>query len=285
MGTKRRSRRTPPPCGPYQLVSRDYEALHAVGRMRIATSKQLVTAGFFGHPSAASRRIAKLAALGFAGVHCPEMNGPNCVTLTVRGLALLVGRGAAPNELHVARGVVHRDRHLEAINDFRVGLVRAARARNELTLDLFLADHDLRRALGRAARHAAYVPDALVRLRLPAGRELRLAVELDLGSEWSAHLASKAHATLELARAQAPLYGLASPWRPLVLAPTAARLRAIARVFDETGAGALWIGALIAEATARPFDAVFALASELAAATPGAPLPLTRRLVPAREGA
>ncbi|MCB9637090.1 MAG: replication-relaxation family protein [Sandaracinus sp.] len=248
--------------------------------MKHATTNQLA-ALFFGHVTAATRRIAKLFALGLLAVHCLDLNAPNLITLTPRGEKHLVGRGAARSELHVARRVDRIDEHLRVVNDLRVGLVLAARTRSDLSLDLYLADHDLRRTLGRAARTAEYIPDALVRLVLATGRVLHLVVEVDLGTEWRAHLVAKVRTVHELAGQHAPAYGLAFPWRPLVLAPTYTRARAIARLIGEEHGGDFWALGLIEGVTNDPFGATYALARDLVA--DGDADPFRRRLVPPPE--
>ncbi len=281
MGAIRRARDARPEPNRYRITERDHELLHAIGRMKHATTNQ-IAALFFGHVTAATRRIAKLFALGLLAVHCQDLNAPNLITLTAKGEKLLVSRGAARSELHIARRVERRDDHLRVVNDLRVGLVLAGRTRPDVRLDLYLADHDLRRTLGRAARTAEYIPDAIVRLVPAAGRALHLVVEVDLGTEWKAHLVAKVRAVHELASAHAPVYGLAFPWRPLVLAPSIARARAIARVIGEEHGGDFWALGLIERVTADPYGASYALARDLVGSEADVD-PFRRRLVPPPE--
>lgn len=279
MGAVRRSRNERPTAKRYVVTERDIELLHALGRMKAATTRQLASL-FFRHVSAATRRIGKLFALGLLCTHCTDLNSASIVTLTAKGARLLMERGTSASELHVVRRIDHRDGHLEAINDLRVGLVHAARSRLDVTLDLFLADHDLRRTLGRAASSVAYIPDALVRLVLPRGRELHVVVEVDLGTEWSTPLTEKIRTVHDIARTQAPVYGLAFPWRPVVLAPDLARAVAIARLITAEHGETFWALGLIDHVAADPCGDRYALASDLVGDSPA----FRRRLVPLAEG-
>lgn len=260
------------------MTTRDVELLHAVGRLKAATTSQLASL-FFRHVSAATRRIRKLFALGLITVHVVDLNAPSIVVLSPKGARLLVERGTKPDEIHVARRIEHRDAHLEAINDLRVGLVHAVRERPEVQLELFVADHDLRRTLGRSAATAPYIPDALIRLVLHGGRRLHVVVEVDLATEWSAPLTDKIRAVHEIARTQAPVYGLAYPWRPLVLVPDVARASAIARLIVAEHGGDFWALGLIDHVAADPFADRYALASDLVGPEPA----FRRRLVPLAE--
>lgn len=241
MGAIRRSRAIRPAVREVRLTPRDTEILNAVGRMKVATSAQL-TACFFGDPSTASRRLARLVGAGLLTCRVLDLNHPNLYVLGRRGFDLLVEAGVDPTALH--RGVVRRGEgleHLERVNDVRVALTLETRERPGVSLRVFLADHDLRRAAGADPR--AYIPDALVELERPHPHPtLGLSVEVDLGSEApSVIAASKVVQTLALASARASLWGL-DRWRVVFVAPHEKRLRSVARVVTEAGAGAFWFG-------------------------------------------
>jgi hypothetical protein len=68
---------------------RDHQILHAVGRMKFATTTQL-TALFFGHPATCSRRLAKLVSLKLLNVFVPHLNAENVYALSPRGLESLL---------------------------------------------------------------------------------------------------------------------------------------------------------------------------------------------------
>ncbi len=154
-----------------------------------------------------------------------------------------------PEDLHVARRLRRADlRHLVAINDLRVALVLATRAAAGVELDLFLADHDLRRAAGKAV--PAYVPDALVRLTTPSG-VFGYAVEVDAGTESHRYVvARKIRAVDRLWRSGRPCWGLA-PWRPLFITISERRLRLLGATFMRERAGDLWLASVLGVVQAR----------------------------------
>ena len=108
-----------------------------------------------------------------------------------------------------------------APHDVRVALAVACRARPGAAL---LAAPDLRRRARLPA--PAYVPDALVRVRLPEG-EAGLVLEYDAGTEGAPYFAAtKGRALAAHAREGRDCWGLSS-WRPLLVTRTARRLRSL----------------------------------------------------------
>jgi hypothetical protein len=144
-----------------------------------------------------------------------------------------------PNDLHVARRVRRSDLpHLVALNEFRVALVLASRMRPGVRVDLFLADHDLRRLAGKDK--PVYIPDALVRLTTPEG-SFGYVIEIDTGTESRRYVASRKVKVVEkLLRSGKPCWGLI-PWRPVFITTTERRLRSIAETFVRAGAGSVWL--------------------------------------------
>ncbi len=245
-----------------------------LARARTLTSPQLVRLMNFNTPSALHRRVRALHALGLLRVHVLAVEWPNIVTLTPKGADMVEEEGLAREEIHVARRVVRRDLHAEMIGDLRVSVVLMARRRADVEVEACLADFDLARAVGRAAKNA-YIPDALVALRI-AGEPLVLACELDRGFEPGGVIRRKVEATVGLARASAPLYGFAR-WRPVLLASSERRLGTLARHVVAAGGGELWACGLL-DARHELDAARFALAAEVADAdAPSARL--VRRLV------
>lgn len=274
MGTVRRSRDERPERGKYRVTARDHDLLRAVGRMKAATTDQL-RALFFGDPSTASRRLAKLVALKLLAVAVADMNSPNVYVLGEAGRELLVDVGIDAEDLHVARSVPRIDPHLRWLNDLRVALTVASRSRADVSVPLFLADHDLRRADGASA----YIPDALVAIEEDGAEPVRLVVEVDLGGERARQFSAKIETTVALARAGRPVWGLPYPWRPLVLAPSSARLKVLCGQVARAGGGDLWIGGLLDAVAADPLGSVFATAAMVAATPAGEPLRFPGRLV------
>lgn len=241
MGAIRRSRNVRPKVDAVRLTERDSEILHAVGRMKVVTSHELA-ALFFGDRSTASRRLARLVGAGLLKVRLLDLNHPNLYVLTRKGFDLLVAEGTDPDALHL--GAVRRGEgleHLLRLNDVRVALELEARTHPGVALDVFLADHDLRRAAGANPR--AYIPDALVRLRRPPPAfALGLAIEVDLGTEAPSVVATtKGAETFALAKHRTPLWGL-DRWRIIFVAPSEKRLRSVARALHEAGVGSFWFG-------------------------------------------
>lgn len=271
-------KRAPRGCRPtgrrHRLTERDIDILTTVARMRAPTSKQL-TALFFRTPSALHRRVRALHALGLVQVRVTGLNEPNTVILTARGAALVEQEGLPRDEIHVARRVERLDPHAELVGDLRVGFVLAARRRDDLEIEAMHLDHDLRRAVGHAARDA-YIPDALAVFTV-GGSRTTLAYEIDRGFEPTSEIRRKVSVTLDLARCGASLYGYA-PWRPVLLVPTGRRLATLARHISDAGAGDLWACGLL-EACTDPTAARYALAESLRAADDPVAL-LRSKLVP-----
>ena len=239
MGLIRRSRTERPPEHDGRVTERDLEILTTVGRQKIATTDQLATA-YFGDRSTASRRLARLVAMGHLRVEVPAQNGSNIYLLTKRSLALLVREGVEEESLHLGRmpGVEHLE-HLRALGDFHAMLRAELGAHEGVELLLVLFEHDLRRLAG--AQVPRYIPDLIVRLR-SGPRVIAYAVEIDLGGEGADFFArSKVRETVSLARARQPLFGL-DRWRPLVVAPARTRLARLATAIAAESGGGLWLG-------------------------------------------
>ncbi|MEB2314321.1 MAG: replication-relaxation family protein [Polyangiaceae bacterium] len=260
------------------MTRRDRDILHAVGRMGQATTDQIQRL-YFGDRSTASRRLAKLVALRMLDVHVPNLSSPNVYTLGKAGLDMLLRLGADRQELHVSRVRRHLDEHLRALNDLRVGLVVATRARMDVSVEAFHGDLDLRRAAG--APPPAYLPDAVVELVTTAG-PMVLIVEIDLGFETRGVFAKKVDATVALWTAGLPCCGAAAgTWRPAVFVLSEGRARSLAAVIERRGGGPLWLVAELQRVLATGALApVLATAEEVSATPRGVPLPYRWALAP-----
>lgn len=273
----RRRRIERPGAGRHQVTRRDQEIAYAVGRMAQATTDQLRRL-YFSERSTASRRLAKLVGLRVLDVHVCGQTDPNVYTLAPAGVALLRERGVDPCLLHKSRVGRHLDLHLAALNDLRVELVLASRGRDDVTIEAFHSDLDLRRAAGGAP--PAYVPDAIVEL-VVAVTPFALVVEVDAGTENPSVFAGKVATTVGLWRAGGSCWGAApGTWRPAVFVATSARARSLARVIVTEGGGTFW---LVAEFDRVRADGmlgpVFATADEVARTPRNAVLPYEGSIV------
>ena len=281
-GAVRRTRASKPTRGAGRLTARDIEMLTFIGRARAVTTDAVATL-FFGDRSTASRRLARLAGAGLLRVHVSHLNDPNWYVLTDRGATALAADGIDPDTLFPGR-LPKRDAldHLRHLTDFRVAVLLACRARPEVTLKVFLADHDLRRLAGTST--PPLVPDAIVEFERPACAPLMLLVEIDLAQESAAFFATtKGVYTRDAAKTRTPHWGMAR-WRPIELAPTETRLRSLARALANVGADTLWLGTTFGTLQAvGVFGAAFATMAAVSATLKEESLRFPLRLVPANR--
>lgn len=258
------------------LTSRDRAIVHAVGRMAQATTDQIARL-FFSERSLASRRLAKLVSERLLDVHVCAQSDPNVYTLGSRAKEALGGAERA--ELHASRVGGRLDLHLRALNDLRVDLVLAARGRDDVELEAFHADLDLRRVAGAVL--PPYIPDALVELATPHGR-LVLIVEIDTGSEGVSVFSSKVAATVSLWRAGLACWGAApGTWRPAAFVFTEARARSLSRVIVDHGGSTLWLLAELPRVRLLgALGPVFATAEEIVATPRGTSISYAGTLAP-----
>ncbi len=260
------------------LTARDLELLTFIGRCRIAPTNAIANA-FFSDRSTACRRLARLLGAGLLRVAVPNLSAPNVFSLSERAAELLVAEGEDPEALHVGRFPKREALdHLCYLAELRAAFLVGLRVRADIALTTFLSDHDLRRIAG--ARTPSYVPDALVQLAGSAG-PIGLLYEFDAGHQTAKLIAeTKGRATRLAAEALVPLWGL-TPWRAVFIAPSAARLRSVARALTDEGAGALWLGTTVDRlAECGVLGAAYGTVSDIVAAERAEPLPLTERVVP-----
>jgi hypothetical protein len=221
--------------------------------------------------------MGKLTALGLLRAHVPNMNAPNIYTLSAAGGRYLEAVGVDPAEIFIGGAIADIDPHLIALNNFRLALVLATRVRRDVRVDLFLADHDLRRSAGRG--RPGYIPDALVRLVHELHTPVGLVVEIDAGTESTAQFAAKVRVTVELWERGLPVWGLA-PWRPVLIAPSGGRIRTLARTIDEGGRSELWLAGEQPRVCSDPLGPAFASVAELLREAKDASPVYPGRLVP-----
>lgn len=265
------------------LTARDFEVLTFVGRSRVASTEAIARA-YFSDRSTASRRLGRLLGAGLLRVHVETLNVSNLYTLTERAADLLVAEGVDEEALHVGRFPKREALdHLRYLAELRAAFLVGVQERRDIALDVFLADHDLRRLAGEKV--PSYVPDALVKLATPSG-PVGLLIEFDCGHQTAKLIAeTKGRATRLAAEARAPLWGL-TPWRAVFIAPSAARLRSVARSLVDEGAGPLWLGTHVERlAEVGVFGGAYGSLPTIAATARGAELPLDETIAPlARQG-
>lgn len=235
--TARRSRAEPPEKRGIRVMARDLDILAAVGRMGCATTEH-ITRLFFGDPSTASRRLAKLVAARLLTVHLGRLDEPNGYVLTKHAVQVLEAHDVEGVALHRTKVGRQLDPHLRALNDVRVEFTLAER-RGHFRVEAFHSDLDLRRAV--EGRVPSYLPDAIIELVQHDGERLALFVEIDLGTESTATFASKVRVTVDADDQGGELWGLApGTWFPIAIAPRAGRVRALSRAIVAAGGGDLW---------------------------------------------
>lgn len=234
----RRPRRERPKCSG-RLTARDVELLTTVGKLRVATTRQLA-ALFFGDPSTASRRLAVLLGMGLLGVTVQDLSRPNAYVLTRKGQDELVRAGVDPDDLFMAR-IDRRTAldHVVAQGDLHVALTLELADRG-VAPDALTFDHEIRRLLGPTG--TPLVPDLFVACRGADQVTRAVAWEIDMAEESAGYFGrTKGDASRALQAAKVPFFG-AHAWRPVVVAPSAARLRHLGRALVEAGVGSLWWG-------------------------------------------
>lgn len=274
----RRRRTEKPSRGAGCLTERDLEVLTFIGRSKVATT-DVIARAYFSERTTASRRLSRLLGSGLIRVSVQELSQANHYSLSERGADKLVTEGVDEESLHVGR-FPRREalEHLRYIAELRAEFLVAVRAQPEIALDLYLADHDLRRLAG--SQVPPYVPDALVKLTTSEGA-VGLLLEVDCGHETAKLIAeTKGRATRLAAAAGAPLWGLA-PWRAVFVAPSPARLRSAAQALVAEGAGDCWWGTVMDRLSeVGVLGAAYGSIARIAATPRGEPLPLTESVLP-----
>jgi hypothetical protein len=237
--------------------------LASIGRLGVASVREHLAPLHFPDLTTAHRTVAKLFGASYVDVHASNLNVGNMVSLRVRGRHLLAEHGHDIESMHVVPRFGIGTAHLLRANSVRVALVVAARRRDDVRVDKIVSDMDLRRWLGHEARRRdALIPDLLVRLTVGAS-ELRLMVEVDLGSETTRVWSQKVRAIHDRYRTGAPVAGLAPPWRPVLLARES-RLRTLARVTADLGGAELWVAGALDAFITDPYGPVLASLGDIA---------------------
>jgi hypothetical protein len=155
------------------LAERDHWLLEALGKLRFATTGQLLRLGFANTRSVASKRLRRLFDAGLVNVWVRCLEAENVYSLTLAGRSVLAGTSNG-HRVHVARGLDRDLDHTLAVNDVRIALATMLPALGaELTS--WLSDWDLRpRGVSRRL-----VPDAQFTIRWSTGAETACNLEVD----------------------------------------------------------------------------------------------------------
>jgi hypothetical protein len=271
----RRPRRERPKCSG-RLTARDIELLATVGKLRVATTRQLA-ALYFGDPSTASRRLAVLLGMGLVSVTVQDLSRPNAYVLSRKGQEELIRAGIDPEDLFVAR-IDRRTAldHVVALGDLHVALTLELADRGVTAVALSF-DHEIRRLLGPGG--TPLVPDLFVACRAADDVTRAVAFEIDMAEESAGYFGrTKGDASRTLLTAKVPFFG-AQVWRPVVVAPSAARLRHLGRELVAAGVGTFWFGTTFeALNTEGVLGAAYLSADELGALGRGQAFVPTRSL-------
>jgi hypothetical protein len=215
-------------------VPRDLSILYTVGKLRVATRRQIQEAAGFGSPHTCRDRLAKLKEAGLLRVATRGLDQDSLYMLTARGHRLVVERfEIEAEELAVVRSVPRHADHFIATNDVRVAVASGLRSRPDLTLSFFAPAWELQQ---RGGASVELVPDALVGLATPGG-EIVLAVEVDLGSESPNYVARRKVAVYSrLLLSGIGVFGY-RPAGVVLLTRGAKRIRHLARAIVEAVCG------------------------------------------------
>lgn len=229
-----------------RLTARDKALLTALSRFRIARSSDLIRLGFpRTRRDGAQRRLRKLFDAGLITVHLRGLNDENLYALTRKGRELLgvqeSARGRIPK-----KGLNH---HLAVVSTW-VDIALGVGKHTAMRLDSFQPERVLREQFGRQGHPV--IPDALVQLCLhhPQGnhRVLRVALEVDLGTEHRPTLERKFRAYENIRQSVPELFGPGE----LVLAvcargATDRRLARVRTLLASRYAGQRWLWRTAAE--------------------------------------
>lgn len=171
-----------------EMTERDERVLLALARFRLARTSDLRRAVFPGrHKDTAGERLRKLFDVGLLDVRPGDRSEESVYALGVKGREWLRGKG------HEVRRIPRGDaRHHLAVVGVWTGVLEALRGVTEAHIARAVPDWELRELTPSGLD---LVPDLLLHLEVARGTSppspLRIAVEVDLGSESVGVLRSK----------------------------------------------------------------------------------------------
>lgn len=221
-----------------ELSPRDEALLRALARFRVARTRDLTDLVFRGvRPDTAAQRLRRLFDAGFLDVQAGDRSKESVYSLGPKARDWLAARGDRLGRRPSGR-IEH---HLDVVRAW-VQLALAVHELPGLALERLRPDWELREHLG--APTGVVLPDALAHVRLTAGGEpvhVRLALEVDRGSEDLSILAAKLGGYERLLASQGGLLGWREIGLAVVLTPKAqGRGQAIQRLLTE-GWSSWWL--------------------------------------------
>lgn len=204
--------------------------LRALARFRIARTSDLVRVAFNGiRTDTAARRLRRLFDASYIDVRVGGRAEENMITLGATGRAWLATHGEAVGGVPRG-GIAH---HLAIVRQWS-SVVSAVKADPRLVLEVVQADWEIR----EQASGVNLVPDALIQLGIEGRGAVRLALEVDLGTESLKTLRAKVTAYEDLRTIGGGLFG----WREHGLAvalPSVAAVRekAVQSILSDTWSG------------------------------------------------
>ena len=223
-----------------ELSSRDMTLLRALARFRLARTSDLVALAFADvRRDTAGKRLRRLFDAGYLDVVPQRRTDENVYTLGPQGKRWIEASGGRVS-LRPAGGLEH---HLAIVSAW-VELAVAAHENPTLQLASLRPDWEVRQVAW--ANGASVVPDALVELRVVTGGQsacLRLALEVDLGTEPSGVLRDKLRRYRDLLDQDDGLFGWRDFGFAIVLGDAGTRRRsAIERLLERHWPGwwVLW---------------------------------------------
>ncbi len=207
-----------------KLRDRDVDILHALAKMRLLKTSD-ITRLFFRATGTAQKRLRKLYDTGLVKAVVTDLASENRYALTPVGHALLeqaLPEGSVPAYRPAPRIDGRSVAHLDLLNRYRIAVAMAATAAG-VELVRFTPEWELRAAEPKAD----LIPDAVAVLR-SIGRQLPMAIEIDVGTESPRTVARKIERYASLALRRFPVFGLPSP-KVIVVTTTPRRARSLAR--------------------------------------------------------
>jgi len=212
------------------LSPRDKQVLRALARFRIARTSDLVRVAFSGiRADTAARRLRRLFDASYIDVRVGGRAEENMITLGATGRAWLATQGEAVGGIPRG-GLAH---HLAIVRQWSA-IVSAVKTDPRLVLEVVQADWEIR----EQATGANLVPDALIQLGVKGRGAIRLALEVDLGTESLRTLRAKVAAYEEFRTLGHGLFGWQDHGLAVALpSATVVREKAVQRILEDIWSG------------------------------------------------